>query len=303
MRPLAREEIVPLAAYAGVRDSFRSAVIAHKRARRLAVGPNVTLVFEDRETLRFQVQEMLWVERIAEPERVQHELDVYNELMPGPNELSATLFVEITEPGRIRAELDRLVGIDEHVALVLGGGEDQRALGARFDTKQMEEDRISAVQYIRFALDEAAVVALAEPGCHAAIRVSHPNYAHEAELPPPLRASLVAGLAADPRPLVPPLPTAGPAREPEVLYSSGGVRVIRPLAPQLPGHLVVESSAPLTSAGEIDPVLWNALSEAVRRTASDAAQRHGGCRVVADFAPGAPLRWHILPRPGGAASN
>ena len=70
MRPLARDEIVPLAAYGSVRDAFRSAVIAHKRARRLAVGPHVTLVFEDRETLRFQVQEMLWVERIAEPDHV-----------------------------------------------------------------------------------------------------------------------------------------------------------------------------------------------------------------------------------------
>ena len=297
MRPLAREEIVPLAAYANVRDSFRSAVIAHKHRRRLGVGPSVTLVFEDRETLRFQVQEMLWVERIAEPERVQHELDVYNELMPGAYELSATLFVEITEPGRIRAELDRLIGIDEHVALVLGRGADERALRARFDAKQMDEDRISAVQYIRFALDDAGVSGLADLDRYAAIRISHPNYSHEAELPPAVRSSLLAGLRADPDSLVPPLPAAAPPAAPEVLYASGGVRVVRPIAPQLPGHLVVESSTPLGSAGEIDPVLWNALGEAVRRIASDLAQRHGGCRVVADFAPGAPLRWHILPRP------
>ncbi len=296
MRPLAREEIVPLAAYADVRDAFRRAVIAHKRARRVSVGPNVTLVFEDRETLRFQVQEMLFVERIDEPERVQHELDVYNELMPGERELSATLFVEITEPGRIRPELDRLIGIDEHVALVLGTGADQRALRARFDAKQLEEDRISAVQYIRFPLEPDDDAALAEPGRYAAIRISHQNYGHEAALPPAVRESLVAGLRADPPSLAPPLP-AERAAEPEVLYSGGGVRVLRPVAPQLPGHLVVEAGAPLTATGEIDSALWTALSEAVRRTASDAAQRHGGCRVVADFAPGAPLRWHILPRP------
>ncbi len=296
MRPLAREEIIPLASYGSVRDAFRNAVIAHKRARRVPVGPSVTLVFEDRETLRFQVQEMLWVERIAEPDRVQHELDVYNELMPGARELSATLFVEITDPARVRAELDRLIGIDEHVALVLGSGAAERGLRARFDAKQFEEDRISAVQYIRFALDDDGVAALAEPNHPAAIRISHPAYGHEAALPPDVRESLVAGLRADPGSLVPPLPDARPA-EPEVLYSGGGVRVLRPVAPQLPGHLVVESSTPLTSAGEIDATLWSALSEAVRRTASEAAQRHGGCRVVADFAPGAPLRWHILPRP------
>jgi hypothetical protein len=298
MKPLTREELIPLAAYGGVRDAFRSAVIAHKRARRMSVGPSVTLVFEDRETLRFQVQEMLFVERIDEPERVQHELDVYNELMPGARELSATLFVEITEPGRIRAELDRLIGIDEHVALVLGTGADQRALRARFDAKQLDEERISAVQYIRFALEPDDAAALAEPERYAAIRISHPHYRHEAALPPAVRESLVAGLRADPPSLAPPL-TAGRAAEPEVLYSGGGVRVLRPVAPQLPGHLVVEASTPLTSAGEIDAALWNALSDAVRRTASDAAQRHGGCRVIADFAPGAPLRWHILPRPRG----
>jgi hypothetical protein len=230
---------------------------------------------------------------------VQHELDVYNELMPGPRELSATLFVEITEPGRIRAELDRLIGIDEHVFLVLGSGAAERALRASFDAGQMEEDRISAVQYIRFALDERDVAALAEP-IRAAIRISHPNYGHEAELPPAVRESLVAGLRADPRSLVPPLPAATPPAEPEVLSESAGVRVIRPVAPQLPGHLVVESIVPLASGGEIDPELWNALSDAVRRAASDAAQRHGGCRIVADVAPGAPLRWHILPRPRGA---
>jgi diadenosine tetraphosphate (Ap4A) HIT family hydrolase len=299
MRPLTREELVPLAAYPGVRDAFRSAVIAHKRARRMAVGPSVTLVFEDRETLRFQVQEMLLVERIDEPERVQYELDVYNELMPGADELSATLFVEITEPGRIRAELDRLIGIDERVELVLGAGADQRALQARFDAKQLDEDRISAVQYVRFALGGADAAALADPARYAAVRISHPNYGHEAALPAEVRESLVAGLRADPPSLVPPLPAAR-AAEPEVLWSAGGVRVLRPVAPQLPGHLVVESSTPFPSAAEIDAALWNALSEAVRRTASEAAQRHGGCRVVADFAPGAPLRWHILPRPRAA---
>jgi hypothetical protein len=304
MRPLARSEIVPLEAYAGVRDAFRSAVIAHKRTRRLAVGPNVTLVFEDRETLRFQVQEMLWVERIAEPERVQHELDVYNELMPGARELSATLFVEITEPGKVRAELDRLIGIDEHVALVLGDGAGERALRARFDTKQFEEDRISAVQYIRFALDEGDAAALADPARSAAIRISHPHYAHEAPLPPEVRASLVEGLRADPGSLVPALPgVPTPLPEPEVLFSGGGVRVLRPVAPQLPGHLIVESSAPLGSGGEIDAQLWNALSEAVRRAASDAAQRHGGCRVVTEIAPEKPLRWHILPRPTSNANR
>jgi hypothetical protein len=296
VRPLERDEVVPLAAYGALRDAYRRAVIEHKRARRLAVGPNVTLVLEDRETLRFQVQEMLWVERIDEPARVQHELDVYNELMPGAREISATLFIEITEPGRIRAELDRLVGIDEHVALVLGAGAHERAVAARFDAEQFEEERISAVQYVRFALGEGDVAALADPGQRAAVRISHPHYRHEAELPAPVRESVVAGLRRDPESLVPPFPSA-PAPEPEVLFERAGVRVIRPVAPQLPGHLVIESGAPLAASGEIDDALWDALCDALRRTAREAVEQRGGCRVVADYAPGAPLRFHVLPRP------
>jgi hypothetical protein len=111
MRPLQRDEIVDRERYEALRSGYREAVITHKRHRRMAVGDRVTLVFEDRETLRFQVQEMLWVERISEPEKIQHELDVYNELMPADRELSATLFLEITDPGAVRPELDRLVGI------------------------------------------------------------------------------------------------------------------------------------------------------------------------------------------------
>ena len=105
MKPLTLDEIVGLERYAAIRDPYRERVIAYKKDRRLGVGDEITLLFEDRETLRFQVQEMLWVERIVDPEKVQHELDVYNGLLPGPGELSATLFIEITEPGRIRPAL------------------------------------------------------------------------------------------------------------------------------------------------------------------------------------------------------
>ena len=122
MRPLRIEEIVPLDRYGPLRDAYRARVIAYKRTRRVALGESATLLFEDRETLRFQVQEMLWVERIREPEKVQAEIDVYNELMPGAGELSATLFLEILEASEIRPTLERLVGLDRHVQLVLGEG-------------------------------------------------------------------------------------------------------------------------------------------------------------------------------------
>jgi len=201
VRPVTRDEILELDAYADLRDAYRAAVIAHKRSRRLPVGEKLTLVFEDHETLRFQVQEMTWIERIADPSRVQEEIDVYNELMPRENELTATLFIEIVDTPRIRPELDRLVGIDEHVSLVVGAGDDEELIAAHFDPKQMEEDRISAVQYIRFGLDPEQVRRFSDPAVPARLRIDHPRYAREAPLPPEIRDSLRETLAGGPAPL------------------------------------------------------------------------------------------------------
>jgi len=204
VRPLSAEELVDLDRYAGLRDAYRAAVIAHKRSRRVSVGEKVTLVFEDRETLRFQVQEMLWVERIRSPRAVQHELDVYNELMPGAHELSATLFIEITERERIREELDRLIGIDEHVCLVMGEGEREERIPARFDPKQMEEERIAAVHYVRFALEEPQVERFADLRCPLRLRIDHPSYRRETPLAPETRASLLGDLCGEPEALLTP---------------------------------------------------------------------------------------------------
>lgn len=297
MRPLTREEIVPLEAYGALRAAYRGAVIDHKRRRRMPVGPHVTLVFEDRETLRFQVQEMLWVERISDPQGVQNEIDVYNELVPLPGELSATLFIEITEAPSIRAELDRLIGIDEHVALVLGEGADAEEIPARFDPKQLDEDRISAVQYIRFRLDEGQAARFADPAAPAAVRIAHPAYRHEAAIPGEVRESLIAGLRDDPPALLPE-PSARPessaAPRTPVLFESGRVRACVPERPLHPGHVVVEPCDP--DADARDGELAGELLAAVRRVADLAIERFGGCRVQADLAPGEPVRWHVLPR-------
>ena len=123
MKPVDLNEIVSLDRYAGLRKSYRDAVVRHKRDRRISIGDKVTLVFEDRETLRFQVQEMCWIERISAPDRVQAEIDVYNELLPGANELSATLFIEITDSPSIRTELESIAGtaVASQVRVLYGG--------------------------------------------------------------------------------------------------------------------------------------------------------------------------------------
>ncbi len=306
MRPLALAEIVGLAAYERLRPDYLERARAMKRPRRLGVGDRVTLLFENRETVRFQVQEMLRVERLAEPAAVQHELDVYNALVPDQHELSATLFIEITELEQIKAELDRLVGIDAHVALVLGEGDDERVVRARFDPMQMEEERISAVQYIRFSLAEDDVAVLADVEQRARVRIDHPSYRHEAEIGPELRATLLADLRADPAPLLHPGPGEGVLAEPgreQILATRGRARALRPARPLAPGHVVVESLEPARFPSA-DPALLADCLALLQAQAGECAARFGGCRVLLDWiaedGSEAPLRWHVLPRSGGS---
>src|SRR4029078_4364878 len=114
MNPLSPQDLLPAPEYELQRERFRSQIIALKQRRRISVGPLITLVFENCEPLRFQTQEMIRVERILEPHKVQEELDVYNVLMPGSGELSATLLIEITEQDRMEEWLDALMG-PQHV--------------------------------------------------------------------------------------------------------------------------------------------------------------------------------------------
>jgi hypothetical protein len=169
MKPLRIEEIRNLHEYETERPEFRQRVIGLKARRRLPLGPLMTVVFENRDTVRFQVQEMLRVERIVQPDKVQHELDVYNELLPGPGEVAATLFIEITDQERIQTILDGFIGLDEPGRLRMSVGE--ASFPARFAPGQSREDRISAVHYIRFGLGAEGREAL-ERGEEAALEVS-----------------------------------------------------------------------------------------------------------------------------------
>jgi hypothetical protein len=292
VKSLGLAELVGLEAYEGLRDGYRTRVIALKRDRRLAVGDCITLVFENRETMRFQVQEMLRAEGLRDPARIQHELDVYNELVPGPDELSATLLIEITDPGAIRAELDRLLGIDGCVFLVLGSGPGALRIRAAFDARQLDAERISAVHYLRFRLPAEGRERLADPAAPAAIAVEHPRYAHTAPLPPRLRASLASDLAGDAVPLLAAPPggsvldgAPGPA-------TAGRIRVRPAEPPAGPGHVVVEPIHPAGSLLDLEPGLEAELWAAVRREARAVLLRHGACRVQAD-AHGPSVRWHV----------
>ncbi len=177
-RPLTLDDIADQRAYEREREGFRRAVIASKKLRRLSVGPVVTLTFESRQTVRFQIQEMARAERMGSDEQIQHELDVYNRLLPAPGELSATLFLELVDGSELRHWLPRLVGVESSCRLLIGRGDDAVVV-----TSVPEEDHAaqltrpevtSAVHYVRFPLTPDQVAAFAAGP--VTLAVVHPEY-------------------------------------------------------------------------------------------------------------------------------
>jgi hypothetical protein len=185
LRPITPADIKGPALYGPIRDDFRKRIMELKAPRRVLVGDKVTLVFENRHTLTFQIEEMLRAENITSPAGIAEEIAVYNALMPDADSLSATLFIAVAQD-RARAELDALIGLDEHVVLHIG----PHALRAQFEPGRATHDRISAVQYVRFKLTPTARVALATAGTPLALEIDHPGYTHRVELPEATRASL-----------------------------------------------------------------------------------------------------------------
>jgi len=191
MKPIAREDIIDREGYGARRQAIRQRVIAHKRARRVAVGDRLTFLFEDRASVWYQAQEMLWVERVTAEEANREELAVCNEMLPGASELSVTLLIELQDQRQMADDLRRLIGIDEHVALEVGS--DLRVPG-RFEAGRQTAEKLSSVQYLRFPLDARARAAISA-GAPLALAVDHPNYRARTVLPEPVRASLAADLA------------------------------------------------------------------------------------------------------------
>src|SRR5882672_7368277 len=120
MRPIGLDDILGRERYAQARDAIRRRVIEHKRSRRVAVGDRISLVFEDRATVWYQTQEMLWVEQVTDLDAIRAELETYNPMLPSATELAATLLIELREQERMRDEFQRLAGLDRHVALAVG---------------------------------------------------------------------------------------------------------------------------------------------------------------------------------------
>jgi hypothetical protein len=192
MKAIAPEDIIPHQEYERQREAFRAKIIALKQQRRISVGPFVTMVFENRETVQFQIQEMIRVERIFDPAKVQDELDVYNILLPAPGELSATLLIEITDEATMKEKLDQFMGLDhgEKVAIVADG---EKAFG-EFEGGRSHDTKISAVHFVRFRPTASMKRAFADLTRPVTIRVSHGGYHAEVPVPGSMREEWLADL-------------------------------------------------------------------------------------------------------------
>lgn len=190
MKPIERGEILPLGEYESIREQFRARIISLKRARRVSLGGELSMVFENRDTMLWQIQEMLRTERITADKAIQHEIDTYNELVPGDAELSATLFIEIPEHERREEMLTRLCAIEEHVLFEIAG----ERCRATFEEGRRDAGRAAAVQYLKFPLTEAAVAALKERRGPSAIAFDHPAFQGRYPLAPETIASLSGDL-------------------------------------------------------------------------------------------------------------
>ena len=190
---LRHEDLFSLEKYARVRPEFRAKVIAHKKNRQLPIGAHATLYFEDALTMQYQVQEMLRLERMFEPELIQEELDVYNPLIPDGHNWKATFMVEYSDENERRAALARLIGIEKKVWMQVEGCDKVYPI-ANEDLDRETEDKTSAVHFMRFELTPQ-MIAAAKAGAAIRAGIDHDLYLESVSVPSAVRDSLAADLA------------------------------------------------------------------------------------------------------------
>lgn len=190
MKPLTLSEILPYADYQKIRSRREVEVLASKEQRRVFLGDAMMMVFENRMSVWWQVQEMCRVEGISSVEGIQHELDTYNALLPTANELSGTLMIGYADPSERDRRLRALVGLQHHLSLRLDG----QKIEARFDGEQFNEERVSSVQFVRFPLTPDQRASFLDFSKSAAFEVDHPAYQAHRALSAAVRGALVEDL-------------------------------------------------------------------------------------------------------------
>lgn len=192
-RKLTLTDIADVRAYERERDEFRPHVIELKRRRRVHLGTIVTFLFENRDTIRFQIQEMARVEQLTTDAEIQVELDIYNPMVPEPGQLCATMFIELTTDDQMREWLPKLANVERSVVLRLPGGDEVRAvIDEQHEQGLTREAVTAAVHYLRWELTPDQVEAFAQGPVHLAI--DHPSYLEQTELSETTRTELLGDL-------------------------------------------------------------------------------------------------------------
>jgi len=193
MQKLTREDLHSLEKYTEIRPAFRSRVIDHKKNRNIPIGPHATLYFEDRLTIQYQIQEMLRIERIFEPDGIQEELDVYNPLVPDGTNLKATFMIEYEDPEVRKQALAKMIGIERSVQIKVNGHDPVTPI-ANEDLERETEEKTSSVHFLRFEFTPE-MIAAAKEGAEISMAIDHPAYRHHTDaLPEATRAALVGDL-------------------------------------------------------------------------------------------------------------
>jgi len=193
MKPIERSEVLPLGDYEAIRSTFRSRVVAEKKPRRVAVGEHMSVLFENRDTVLLQIQEMMRVERITRDAAIDHEIATYNDLVPSDDQLSMTLFIQIADKEKREAVLAECAGMEERVAIEVDG---ERYGAKAGDKAGADPNRTTAVQYYKVDLPPE-VASRWRSGAieQAAVVVDHPAYAHRGPMSPTTVAALGSDLA------------------------------------------------------------------------------------------------------------
>ncbi len=192
MKTLNKESLMDIIEYEKVRHEYRKEIIDYKVNRRVSLGPNVTMVFENEKTLSFQIQEIMRAERLVHDEQIQEEIEVYNSIMPPNGGLSATLFIEITDESKIKSVLNDFIGLTDGDNLYFEIGDEK--VFAKFEEGREEEDKISSVHYVQFHFSEDQKSQLADLSQNANIVIDYNKYMYSVSVKDEMRQSLVNDL-------------------------------------------------------------------------------------------------------------
>ena len=192
MENIQLNDLMNIIEYEKVRQKYRSDLIVYKKRRRIGIGPNITVTFENKRTMKFQIQEMMRAERMVHDHQIEEEVNVYNSLLPKKNELSATLFIEVTDESKIKSILNSFIGLTDGENLYFKIGVSK--IPAIFESGREEDDKISSVHYIKFIFNQESISLFKDQNKDVELEVNYKDYVYSVNLDKKTRESLIEDL-------------------------------------------------------------------------------------------------------------